>query len=144
MCRKRLDTFPGWNRCTAFHSCNDHTLGNIRKCIFKIQSTGCPTERTDTRTVIIGNAFFIQNVHLLSDRAIDTRISGMKPYCHFALCFSTFHNCNNFFKCHFCTVMNCADIFAVFQKLRIYQRSCINNHICLFQILFSSYCDKIR
>ena len=29
--------------------------------------------------------------------------------------------------------LNGADIFAVFQKLRIYKRSCINNHICLLQ-----------
>ena len=43
--------------------------------------------------------------------------------------------------------MHCYDgahILGILQKLGIYKRSRIDDHICLFQILFTSYCDKIR
>ena len=62
----------------------------------------------------------------------------------FSFCLCSFHNRDHFLQRHFCTVVNGTNILAVFQQLRIYQRTCIDDHICLLQILFTSDCDKIR
>ena len=144
MSRKWLNAFLGRNRSSAFHSCNDHTLGNVRQSIFQIQGTCSTAECTDTRTVIISNIFLIQNIHLLTNRTVNTWISGMKSDSCLSLCFCLLDHMDHFLQCHFCTVVDGADVLCVFQKLWIYQWSCIDHHISFLQILFSSYCDKIR
>ena len=68
----------------------------------------------------------------------------MKADSCLSLCFRLLDHMDHFLQCHFCTVVDGADVLCVFQKLWIYQRSCIDHHICFLQILFSSYCDKIR
>ena len=141
---KRLNAFFGWYRSTSFHSGNDHALGNFGKRVFQIQCTGSSAECADSRAVIIGNSLLIQNIHLFSDCTIDTRITCMKTYCHLAFCLCILYYRDYFFQCHFCAIVDSTDIFAVFQKLWIYQRSCVNDHICFLKILFPSDCNKIR
>ena len=144
MSGKGLNALFCRHRCPSFHSCDDHTLGNIRKCILQVQCRCSSAEGTDTRAGIIGDSLFIQDIHLLTDRTIDTWIAGVETNGHLTFSLCSLHNRDHFLKGHLCTVMDGAHILGILQKLGIYKRSRIDDHICLLQILFTSDCDKIR
>ena len=93
---------------------------------------------------IISNSFFIEDIHLLTDRTVDAWVSCVKTYCCLSFCLCILDHTDHFFQCHFGTVMDRAYILAVFEKLRIHKRSCIDDNVSLLKILFSSDCDKIR
>ncbi len=75
---------------------------------------------TDTRAGIIGDSLFIQDIHLLTDRTIDTWIAGVETNGHLTLSLCSLHNRDHFLKGHLCTVMDGAHPWNT-QKLGIYK-----------------------
>jgi len=144
MCGKGLDAFFGRNRGSAFHTGDDHALGNIRQSVLQVQGTCCTAECADARAVIIRDFFLIQNVHLFTDRAVDAWVAGVEADCSLLLRFRFFDDFDDFFECHFGTVVDFAAFFCIGEKFRIYQRTCVDDYVCFLKIFFTSYCDKVR
>ena len=66
------------------------------------------------------------------------------PYDHFPFFLGPVHHFQHFLQSHFGTIVYFAFFSGIIQKLRIYKRTRINNHIRFLQIFLSPYCDQIR
>ena len=131
-------------RRAARHTGDDHGLGNTRKGVLHLQRGSRSAECADARAVIIGNALFLEHIHLLPNRAVHARISGVQPHGRLPCRFCLIDHCQHLFECHLCAVVYLTAFFFILQQLRIDQRSRINNHIGFPKQSASAHGNQIR
>ena len=143
MCRKAFNALLCRHLRSSFHSRNDQGLRDIRKCVLQIQRSRCTEARTHPRTALICDSKCIKFIHLLPDGAIHTRIPGMQPDEFLSLCMCFFHHINDFIQRHLRAVVYFTSFLRIFQKLRVYQRSRINDHIRFLKQTHSTHRDQV-
>ena len=102
--RQRTETLPLRDSGPPRHSRDDHGLGHARQREFRMETRCSAAEGADPRAYIVSNLFLIQPVHLLPDRAVDRRITGVKPHRHFSLTLRFLHGTDHLVKSHVGTV----------------------------------------
>ena len=144
MGRQASQLFPLGYRRPALHSRNDYRLGNTRQGIFRLQGCRRSAEAADAGAYLIGNPFFLQAVHLLPDRAVQTGIARMETDYFLFFLFPLYHHIHHFLQRHQGAVVDPAMRRRRLKQLLIYQGTCINNNIRFLQKRLSSDCYQVR
>ena len=132
------------NRRPSRHSANDHGLADPRQGILCLSCCRCSAKAGNTRCQIIGNALFLQGIHLLPDGSVEGRISCMQPHGHFSFFLCLINQGQHLLQRQLRTVVDPAVLSAIAQQKRVDQTSGIDHQICLFQKCLSSQGDQIH
>ncbi len=131
------------HRGFSLGSCQNQGLRHIRQRILTRKRRRSTEHRTYTRTHIICDSRFIQQIHLLTNRPIHGWITRMQTHSYFTcrLCF--LHDCHDIFQRHMRAVVDCAICLRIRKQFWIYKRTCIDDHVRFLNSIHTPHGDQI-
>ena len=140
---KRADAFALRNGRSSRHARDDDALRNVRQCVLHVERRRRAAERADAGRVVVGDALFVKRVHLLADRAVQTRVAGVQPHSHPSAVLRLVHHGKDLLERHFRAVVYPASVLSDVKQFRVHQGTCIDDDVGFLQKPLSAHRDQI-
>ena len=140
---KRADGFAFGHGRFARGSCDDDRLADVRERILRAKRGRRAAKCAHAGADIVGNSKLLQPVKLLTHGTIDAGVSGVEADGGFPRGLRFLDDGNDLLKGHFCAVVDFAVLSCIGQKLRVYQRPRVDDHVRLLEQALSPHGDEI-